>query len=43
MKVKGSFEVEDFSSPKHPEADISVVEDHAGPKPYQFELLVPGL
>lgn len=43
MKVKGSFEVEEFSSSKYPEADISVVEDHGGPKPYQFELLVAGL
>lgn len=43
MKVKGSFEVEEFSSSKYPEADISVAEDHGGPKPYQFELLVAGL
>ncbi len=36
-----SFEVEDVFPPESPEEDFSVVEDRGGPKPYQFELLVP--
>ncbi len=39
--TEGSFEVNDFSPSEPPEADISVVEDHGGPEPYQFELLAP--
>lgn len=35
----GSFEVDDFSPPGSLEADINVVEDHGGPKPYQFKPL----
>lgn len=33
----GSLEVEDFSTSKSLKAVISVVEDHGGPEPCQFE------
>ena len=39
----GSFEVEVFSTPESPEANISVVENHDGPEPYKFKLLAPAL
>ncbi len=32
LSTEGSFEVEDYSLPESPEVDISVVEDHGGPK-----------
>lgn len=33
----------DFSSLASSEAAISLVEDHGGPEPYQFELLAPAI
>ncbi len=40
--TEGSFEVDDFSPPESPEADINVVEDCGeGPEPYVFEPLAP--
>lgn len=33
----------DFSSLASSEAVISLVEDHGGPEPYQFELLAPAI
>lgn len=34
MPQKGSLEVENYSHAEALEADITVVEDHGGPKPY---------
>ena len=37
--LEASLEVEIFTTPESPKADISGVEEHGGPTLYQFKLL----